>query len=63
MQKWIRLFQINERSFLEEQLNRFLSEHKEVEIKVWTEDGMWYAQAIYTFGDRPTYPEASSENQ
>jgi hypothetical protein len=61
--KWIRLFQINERCFLEEQLNRFMFEHPDSEIKVWTENGMWFAQATYSFEDAPTYSKPENEEE
>lgn len=60
--KWIRLFQIHERSFLEEQLNRFVNEYPDSEIRVWTEDDMWYAHASYSMGERPTYPKPEIED-
>lgn len=54
-QKWIRLFQHNERCNLEENLNLFLKDHPDTEIIVWTDQGLWHAQAIYSYKDSPTY--------
>jgi hypothetical protein len=64
--KWIRLFQMNDRSILEEQLNRFINEYEDVTIKVWTEQGMWYSEVRYFYKSHPTYSkpetlEVSSE--
>lgn len=59
--RWVRLFQINDRSFLEEQLNRFINQYPDSEIKVWTENGIWYAQANYSMGERPFYSNKEEE--
>ena len=59
--RWIRLFQINERSFLEEQLNRFVNEYPDSDIRVWTENGMWFAHASYSMGEIPTYFKNETE--
>lgn len=52
---WIRLFSINDRSFLEEQLNQFIRDHDVVEIVVWNDISGWYAQVRYSFPESPTY--------
>lgn len=59
-QRWIRLFQHSYRDVLEENLNKFLSEYPDSEIKVWTDCG-WYAQVIYSHKDQPTYFKPENE--
>lgn len=62
--KWIRLFQINERSHLEENLNRFINEYSDCEISVWTENGLWFAFVRYSYDKSPAYskPDFSEES-
>ncbi len=64
MKEWIRLFHLNDRSFLEEQLNRFISQEDITDIKVWTDENGWYAQVRYRFQSGPTYskPDSSEES-
>lgn len=63
-QRWIRLFQLTERSHLEENLNLFLKEHPDADIKVWTcGDDMWYAKAMYSYPKSPTYFKTSNEEE
>jgi hypothetical protein len=56
-QRWIRLFSISDRSLLEQNLNRFLKDFPEAEIRVWTKDNSWFAQVMYSYPDAPTYNE------
>ncbi len=65
MKKFIRLFQNNERSNLEENLNRFINQYDDVEIRTWTDNGLWRAEVRYSFPTAPTYckPEVDCENQ
>ncbi len=60
-QKWIRLFQLNKRCWLEENLNQFLKEYPDSEIKVWNDQNYWYDQVIYSYPEGPSYfkPEIS----
>lgn len=53
--KWIRLFQINERNFLEQQLNQFINENDVESIDVWTENDLWFAKVVYRFHEAPSY--------
>lgn len=64
MKEWIRLFQINDRSCLEEQLNRFINQNDVTDIKVWTDCNGWYAQVRYRFKESPPYskPDFSEES-
>lgn len=60
-QRWIRLFQNNDRSHLEMNLNLFLKDHPESEIRVWTNEYQWFAQVIYLYTDSPTYSKPEEE--
>ena len=55
--KWIRLFQLSERSWLEENLNKFINEYDDCEIIVWNHEYLWCAQVRYS------YPENTQNMQ
>jgi hypothetical protein len=52
MTKWVALFQFEDRSFLQDNLNQFIRDHKNCEVRVWTDNHMWYAQVMYEYKDR-----------
>ena len=60
-QRWIRLFQLSERSWLEESLNLFLRDHPDSEITVWSNESSWCAQVIYSYPDSPTYSKPEED--
>jgi hypothetical protein len=55
MKKFIRLFHLNERSWLEEELNKFINEYDDCDIRVWKDDSGWYAQVMYSYPKPPSY--------
>lgn len=61
--KWIRLFQLSDRSWLEESLNKFINEHEDCEISVWTHDMFWCAKVRYSYPESPTYSKPPSEEE
>lgn len=63
MKKWIRLFSLNDRAWLEQSLNEFIRDHEDCEINVWIHEGIWCAQVRYSFSEAPTYtkPEIPEE--
>jgi hypothetical protein len=59
---WNKLFQFSDRCFLEENLNLFCRDYPLCEVKVWTDNDMWYAHVTYEYGDIPTYPKVEKED-
>lgn len=59
-QRWIRLFHLNTREWLEENLNLFLKEYPDCEIRVWNNEHGWYAQCFYSYPEPPTYLKQDS---
>lgn len=59
--KWIRLFDLCDRSLLEENLNKMISEYGECEIDVWSFNDRWMAKVRYSYSESPQYskPETS----
>lgn len=54
--KWIRLFQINDRSHLEQNLNKLIMCFEDLEILgIWTENGLWFASVRSSFMEQPKY--------
>ena len=60
-QRWIRLLNVCSRELLEQNLNEFLKDYPDSEIRVWTEDNSWFAQVMYSYPDAPTYNEPPLE--
>ncbi len=60
MKQWIRLFQLNERSWLEQNLNEFIRDHDVTEIKVWNDHNLWNASVRYSYQESPKYTKQDS---
>lgn len=60
MKQWIRLFQLNDRSWLEQNLNEFIRDYCVTEIKVWNDENYWYGLVRYGYLEAPTYPKPDS---
>ena len=59
--KWIRLFSICERSWLEQELNKFIQEYDVIEIDIWNNENFWNAKVLYSYPTPPNYCEIESE--
>lgn len=63
MKKWIRLFHLSNREWIEEELNKFISQHEGCEIYVWNDQNGWYAQVRYSYPTSPSYLKPESEEE
>lgn len=56
MSRWHRLFQLNDREWLEQNLNEFSRDYPDSFVeRVWTDNDIWYAHVSYSKGFQPTY--------
>ncbi len=60
MKQWIRLFQLNDRAWLERNLNEFIRDYDVTEIKVWNDQNLWCALVRYSYNVSPTYAKPDS---
>jgi len=53
--KWVKIFYLSERAWLEEELNEFIKVYDPVEITMWNDNGKWCAMCRYSAPEAPAY--------
>lgn len=59
--KWIRIFCLNTREWLEEELNKFINQYDDCEITIQRTNYDWVAYVRYSYPESPTYSKPESK--